>query len=117
MGKLSIIRAQKEENQMLIPLFNLEFLVKLGKELEKEFAGKNPEEFTKEKVSMHLFMYFDIIKENLRKYDNEFSTNFEERFSKHELFKKIINKDHDFIDLFYENIQKIYVPKEIGLSD
>lgn len=100
-----------------MPFYNLEFLCGLGKELEKEFAGRFMMELTLENVSLHLYRYCWIIKENLRKYDKAFGTEYEEHFSEFGLFEKILNEDMDLLSLFFDTVQKVYVPKEFGLDD
>lgn len=113
--RLLICRDEKSRN--IMPFYNLEFLCRLGNELESEFAGKSTRELTLENVSRHLVRYCWIIKENLKKYDRAFGTTYEECFSEFGLFEKILNEDVDFMDLFYETVLKVSVPEEIGLSD
>lgn len=114
--RLSIFSAD-DRNKMLMPLSNLEFLIRLGKKLEQEFSGKIMMELTPENVFLHLFKYCWIIAENLKKYDVIFGTEYEKLFSEFGVYEKILKKDPDFQGIFYETVQKVYVPKEIGFSD
>ena len=81
------------------------------------FAGIFMMELTLENLSLHLYRYCWIIKENLRKYDKAFGTEYEEHFSEFGLFEKILNEDMDLLSLFFDTVQKVYVPKEFGLDD
>lgn len=114
---ISIFSTLAQTNRMLIPIYNIEFLIKLGKELESAFMGGPAMELSLENVSILLVRYCKIIKENLKKYDQEFFTDYENCFSEFGLFKKILNNDPDFMELFYETIRKLCQPEEIGLSD
>ena len=112
-----LVICRDENSRKIMPFYNLEFLCGLGKELEKEFAGRFMMELTLENVSLHLYRYCWIIKENLRKYDKAFGTEYEEHFSEFGLFEKILNEDMDLLSLFFDTVQKVYVPKEFGLDD
>lgn len=112
-----LVICRDENSRKVMPFYNLEFLCRLGKDLEKEFAGRSIMKLTLENVSLHLYRYCWIIKENLRKYDRAFGTEYEERFSEFGLFEKILNGDIDFLNLFFDTVQKVFVPEEIGLDD
>ena len=116
-NRISIFKSSITEGDMLVPIFNLEFLIKLGKKLEYEFSKKFLMEFTSQNVSYHMFRYFWMIKEEIKEYDKIFGTEYEKYFSSFELYDKILHGDLDFMQDFYEFIQKIYVPKELGLSE
>lgn len=117
MREVSIFKDKNQAGIELMPFFNMEFLINLGKKLEQEFSRKAIVEFSSKNVSSYLSRYCRIIKQELKKYDEIFNTTYEEDFSRFGLFRKILQKDTEFLETFYETVQKIYVPEGIGLSD
>lgn len=99
------------EDNILIPLVNIEYLIDTGRKIESRMKNRRALEFSKENVTFLIKEFWNLIAESLEGYDAEFQTEYCKHFASFGLTKKI-NEDPEFMGQLYESIRASSVMEE-----
>ncbi|MBP3489064.1 MAG: hypothetical protein J6K53_11775 [Roseburia sp.] len=109
----SIIEELKSyQNEPLLPINNLEYVIKLGKTLQNRLGTGAVKQECAETVIAQIQNFFEVLSSSLKEYDTMFETGYQERFLEFKLTQKILGneKDMEFLKMLAVSIMAHTVP-------
>nr|WP_296439046.1 hypothetical protein [uncultured Acetatifactor sp.] len=121
---LDIIDIRKTDNNyIIIPAENVEYLIRTGQELEEKFDDSIVVMET-DKICGKIVEYFAVIKDSLKEYDEMFGTIYEENFNRTQIGRELLKvsqdqkiSDGDLLYMLSETIEHVAVPEATFLFD
>lgn len=99
-------------NELLLPLHDVDFIVYLGTELQKRLGGMG-HYLSPESMKPQIRRYFEVIDKCLEEYNNDYY----KRFHECELVRKLLSSDKSFMTLLSKAIEAHTVPEDISWTD